>query len=324
MKKKLLLLTFTFALSIIFIPNVHALTLEKVELLQPEDTYIEGTPKVEGNGTTEVTITYEQASFRMVEKDLSIHRDEDGAWAGVRVYAPKDLTNDQLQKAQYRHSTTEEQYTNWWENRDSKSKECEQDKIYYFDYYGFITKDILEQFAQTKSSFRYTWLIDWDGDKVDDQTVNLIINPQGMTLYDLKKNNNNEPIWAEEEYLEASNQVKVTYNVTIDKNSGFSHFLYVDKNTKLEEGTLRKILEENYPTESYEILGYYTEDTMDEEFDFSQPLTENTTIYVNIGSKEVIEEDKGPDTADMNVFGLLSLILVSGVTLTYVFRKRMN
>ncbi len=35
-------------------------------------------------------------------------------------------------------------------------------------------------------------------------------------------------------------------------------------------------------------------------------------------------EDKGPDTADMNVYGLLALILLSGVGLTYVVRKRMN
>ncbi len=36
------------------------------------------------------------------------------------------------------------------------------------------------------------------------------------------------------------------------------------------------------------------------------------------------EEDKGPDTADTNVYGLFAIILASGLGLGYVVRKRMN
>ena len=44
-----------------------------------------------------------------------------------------------------------------------------------------------------------------------------------------------------------------------------------------------------------------------------------------IVAKEVATtEDKGPDTADANIYGLLTIILVSGLGLGYGIRKRMN
>ena len=51
---------------------------------------------------------------------------------------------------------------------------------------------------------------------------------------------------------------------------------------------------------------------------------DGTYSIIDITSVPTTPEDNGPDTADTNIYGLLAMILASGLGLGYVVRKRIN
>ena len=90
MKKNLISIVL-FLFSILFIPQVYAMNLESISIINASDSYKGGNPSIVGNGTNNVVVTYNAADLKIVPKDLDIGRTIDAAWIGAKIVAPKDI-----------------------------------------------------------------------------------------------------------------------------------------------------------------------------------------------------------------------------------------
>ncbi len=194
MKKLFLILTLFL---MVMVPQVYALAYENVAVLNNNDSFKGGTPKIVGNGTSNVTITYDAAQLKMVGADRDIGRTIDAAWVGVKVVAPKDVAIDTLRNATYINGSDDTKKS-FWNNQDSFKSDQASDE-HYINVFGAVTKDILTKAASTGTNIKYTWKFDWNNDNTYDQTVTLIINPEGVVL--TAKDTDNV-IWNEETYEE--------------------------------------------------------------------------------------------------------------------------
>ncbi len=191
--KKLFLVLASFLF--VMIPQVQALTLENVSTINNSDSYLGGSPKIEGNGTNHVTVTFDAAKLKIVAAKPDIGRTIDAAWLGVKVVAPKDLEIAKLKAATYVNdpSTTEKSF---WANQDSQKSENPSDEHFIY-VYGAITEDILTKATKAKTAIEYSWTFDWDNDSTDDETVTIIVEPEDVTL---TAKDNNDILWNEEKY----------------------------------------------------------------------------------------------------------------------------
>ena len=164
----------------ILVPQVQALTYENVIALNNSDTYKGGSPRITGNGTKDVTITFNAAQLKIVESKADVGRTIDAAWLGVRVVAPKDIEISTLKSATYKNggSTVEKSF---WSSQDSAKSENKED-THYIDVFGAITEDILKNATKEGKLIKYSWIFDWDNDKTDDQTVTIVVDPKNVTL----------------------------------------------------------------------------------------------------------------------------------------------
>ncbi len=175
---KKLFLTLTLFLLVMVSP-VYALGFENVTVLNNSDSYKGGTPKIEGNGTRNVTITFDAAKLKIVEKDLDLGRPIDAAWLGVKVVAPKDVPIATLKQAKYTSNGSEPEL--FWSSQDSNKSESQEDEHYIY-VYGAVTEEHLTNATKKGTMIKYTWLFDWDNDGDNDQTVTILINPEELVL----------------------------------------------------------------------------------------------------------------------------------------------
>ncbi len=174
---------------LIMVSPVYALGFENVSVLNNSDSYKGGSPIIEGNGTRNVTVTFDSSKLKIVEKNPDIGRTIDAAWLGVKVVAPKDVEISTLKTATYVSNGSEEK--SFWENQDSTKSESKEDE-HYINVYGAVTEEHLINATKNGNMIKYTWIFDWDNDGTDDQTVTILINPQNVSLSE--KDTNNE-VW---------------------------------------------------------------------------------------------------------------------------------
>lgn len=67
--------------------------------------------------------------------------------------------------------------------------------------------------------------------------------------------------------------------------------------------------------------GFYNSDSYTDEYDFSKPIVQNTTIYVKSVQKRE-QNITNPETSDINVIASIGMIIISGLGLGYVVKKR--
>ncbi len=190
MKKILVVLAFL----LFMVPQVHALTFENVTPLNNSDSYLGGTPKINGNGTNNVTVTFDAAQLKIVAANPDIGKTIDAAWLGVKVVAPKDVEIATLKTATYVNggSTVEKSF---WNNQDSTKSENKNDE-HYINVFGAITEDILKTATENGSVIKYSWIFDWDNDDTDDQTVTILVSPEDVVL----TGKDNSVLWNAEIY----------------------------------------------------------------------------------------------------------------------------
>ncbi len=330
--KKTIMFMAVFLLSMFIVMPVHAeeakyTALSDVEVLDVADSFIEGEEPaytIEGNGTENVVITIDSLALKMVPKDPGAGKTIDAGWAGVRVYAPKGIKIEDLKKSKYDHGGREGDSTaSWWDSRDSKTLPETQAEGQYFDFYMAVTEDILKQFSEKKSNFSYTYRMDWDGDKTFDQTVKVIFASNGITLQDLDTNQN-KVLWNEEKYLETSKQVKLSVVVAkSQKDSGEvepAKSYYYDKGAKVDQ---KELLAKLGVSSKYTLKGIYADETRKTAFDFSKPLENSTTIYVDYVLKT--KEETNPATGDnLLTYVSLGVIALIGALGTSLYLRKVN
>lgn len=101
--------------------------------------------------------------------------------------------------------------------------------------------------------------------------------------------------------------------------------------TKLTEEAANTLLEEMKKActqAGYEFSGFYQDEKYQNKFDLTKEFTQDTTIYIKLTKQQTTtpengkEEIKNPDTADINIVTILSMIVISGIGVTYTIKKR--
>ncbi len=180
MKKNLISIVL-FLFSILFIPQVYAMNLESISIINASDSYKGGNPSIVGNGTNNVVVTYNAADLKIVPKDLDIGRTIDAAWIGAKIVAPKDIEIQTLKTAVYKSGNSAEQ--SFWNSQDTPVDDRNnQGKEHYIYVYGAVTEDKLKEATIGNKMISYTWTFDWDKNGDIDQTVTMKINPTGIVL----------------------------------------------------------------------------------------------------------------------------------------------
>ena len=320
-----------------FIPMIKANALDfgKVGVLKAKDTI--GEPKVSGDETADVVVTYEGVTVKM-EDPVPPAKPTSEAWVGVRVTAPSQKT-EEVKKAQYRNIAQPNQpIKSFWENQDSK-KEDLSDKERYLDFWGAIDLELLKTAVEKGTIFYYSWEFDWNGDGVFEQKVTLKVDPAKVGL---KALNEDKEIWNETIYkTEEEKYVDVTVKAAGIENIPSElaeDVIRVKKEgmTKAELEAFIKEIQEALKEKGLEFGGFFTNKDLKTTFDFTKALNSDTTVYLQL--KEKAKEEvpttntttettnkavKNPATGD----SILTFVLLLGLALTgtavtaYTFKK---
>ena len=104
MKKKFMGIALVLA-SALFVGHVSAseMKLQELKIQDNSDSYKGAKTNIVGNGTSNVTITYDAAQFVLVEPKPEVGRDDKAAWFGLQIMAPSGLSEEEIKKATYDH-----------------------------------------------------------------------------------------------------------------------------------------------------------------------------------------------------------------------------
>lgn len=93
--------------------------------------------------------------------------------------------------------------------------------------------------------------------------------------------------------------------------------------TEAEIEELKQVLTDELAAEGIVFNGFYKDEELTEEFDWSQPLNEDTVVYLSFDVTENREEDKtNPDTSDINLIFILGTLLIGGAGLGFTLKNR--
>lgn len=136
----------------------------------------DGTLTVDDTDQTYITVTNSNVmTLQYVEDDGT--RGSDGWWVGMKVNAPSDMTEEQLQSAKY--TSTDGTERSFWNNKNSQSG----DAVHYIWLYGLVTQALIENDDDGK--LNYVWTFDWDNDSTTaSQTVKLTVDTTNLILMD--------------------------------------------------------------------------------------------------------------------------------------------
>jgi len=157
-------------------------------------------PSVDGNGTVStlsdglavqgdsnanvVKVVYEtEQILNWVQADASIGRVSDGWWAGIKITAPSNMT----QESDFANVTYQScGSSSWsdarlvWADKDSADEATE----HYITLWGLLNETKLLNAKEKNTTIQYKMRIDWDADGVYEQIVILEIDPDKIILND--------------------------------------------------------------------------------------------------------------------------------------------
>lgn len=121
---------------------------------------------------------------------------------------------------------------------------------------------------------------------------------------------------------------EITVNLTlISGNAGET--VQIPKGTQFTEEELQALIDEinnELAEDNLELVGLYLDEEFTQEFDFSTPIDQDLELYMKL--KEVTPtEDKNvenPNTSDVNIFLILSLVAVGAFGTTLVLKNRLS
>ena len=74
----------------------------------------------------------------------------------------------------------------------------------------------------------------------------------------------------------------------------------------------------------YTFGGFYLDEEYTKAFDFTNPIKEDTTVYMKLVQKRTEEKVTNPNTSDINIFAVIGTMLVSAAGIGYAMKKRFN
>lgn len=309
MKKKLLLVLMLIA-AVVVMPRVSAaegIKLGEVKDITNVDTLKSTTHKsfTHDEDYRTVTITYENAKFKLLDNGQSEgvqNRPEGYAWIGFKVAKPEGASKYQVSF------------------NGGAASEAQTISADLEDYIGF-KKENLEAAAKAGKNLEYTYEITWIGSDENvktTQTIKVVINPAAVVLV---AQDSEEEVWNTETY----NDVKlVTVTVkaikdgkVVELDEPLSYELtgtYTLSDEQIAE--LQKVLTD----ENLELVGLYTDADLKSEFDATEEITEDVTVYVAYKTKsaEVEEETESEEETPETLDNAIMFIALAGVSLAVV------
>lgn len=105
----------------------------------------------------------------------------------------------------------------------------------------------------------------------------------------------------------------------------FSESKPVPKGTAFTEEEIEELisdLEDALDGSGYKFVGFYGDNKFTTEFDLTKPINEDTTVYLKLEEIKEAAKEENPDTSDMNLTLILSLIALGGVGTLVSYKKR--
>lgn len=124
------------------------------------------------------TITVENAELNWYPADSTIGRYQEGWWVGVNIVAPDSVTDANVDKVKYANNAKDPMEKSFDANNDGKT----DDGNYYMGCWLPVKQEYLDGALKNESNLTWTYRFDWDGDTFEDQTFQMVVNPNNITL----------------------------------------------------------------------------------------------------------------------------------------------
>lgn len=128
--------------------------------------------------------------------------------------------------------------------------------------------------------------------------------------------------------VEDFNEDATTVTVTLMLIAGDEEqTIQIPKGTVFTEEELKAMVEEinnELAADNLELVGFYLDEELTQEFDFSTPIEQDMELYMKL--KDITPEQKveNPETSDVNIFLILSLVAVGAFGTTLVLKNRLS
>lgn len=166
MKKAIKLMLVTFML--LSVLSINVMAQENLGRIDP----ITDIAQVNGDN-----ITVSDSTLDWYAADASIGRYQDGWWIVAKIIAPDYVTDDNVGMVKYSNNGTDTLDKDFGQNNDGKIG-----NNYYMGCWVPVKPEYLNNAINKGFNLTWTYKFDWNGDGVVDQTFNIVVNPNNITL----------------------------------------------------------------------------------------------------------------------------------------------
>lgn len=103
--------------------------------------------------------------------------------------------------------------------------------------------------------------------------------------------------------------------------------IQIPKGTVFTEEELKAMVEEinnELAADNLELVGFYLDEKLTQEFDFSTPIEQDMELYMKLKAITPEQKVENPETSDVNIFLILSLVAVGAFGTTLVLKNRLS
>lgn len=103
--------------------------------------------------------------------------------------------------------------------------------------------------------------------------------------------------------------------------------IQIPKGTVFTEEELKAMVEEinnELAADNLELVGFYLDEELTQEFDFSTPIEQDMELYMKLKAITPEQKVENPETSDVNIFLILSLVAVGAFGTTLVLKNRLS
>ena len=103
--------------------------------------------------------------------------------------------------------------------------------------------------------------------------------------------------------------------------------IQIPKGTVFTDEELKAMIEEinnELAADNLELVGFYLDEELTQEFDFSTPIEQDMELYMKLKAITPEEKVENPETSDVNIFLILSLVAVGAFGTTLVLKNRLS
>ncbi|MDY5993092.1 MAG: hypothetical protein SPJ06_03820 [Bacilli bacterium] len=103
--------------------------------------------------------------------------------------------------------------------------------------------------------------------------------------------------------------------------------IQIPKGTVFTEEELKAMVEEinnELAADNLELVGFYLDEELTQKFDFSTPIEQDMELYMKLKAITPEQKVENPETSDVNIFLILSLVAVGAFGTTLVLKNRLS